>query len=392
MKNPILYLFILFATCGELFSQTFTDSVIADIVKNNSTLSALRKKVDAEKINNKTGLLPSNPEVEFNYLWGSPAVTGDRTDLKIIQQFDFPSTYIYRNQISDIRNVQAELEYLKETKSIILKARLVCIDLIYSNALGNELKVRVSDARRIADSYQAKFKAGEANILEFNKAQLILLTLSNDSVLHEVERRALLSELTGLNGGVSIDFRDVFFQPSQIPVDFEQWYLLAEQNNPLLAWIKQEVLLSSKQVKLNSAMSLPKLQGGYMSEKVVGEQFKGVTIGISIPIWENKNQVKYAKARSMAVQSAENDIRLQFYVKLKSLHEKAVYLQNSLIDYKNKLAILSNTRSLNTALAKGEISLIEYIFEQTIYYESNNKLLLLERDVNKAFAELYQFQ
>ncbi len=34
----------------------------------------------------------------------------------------------------------------------------------------------------------------------------------------------------------------------------------------------------------------------HSEEGVVGEQFQGITVGISIPLWENKNSVKYAKA------------------------------------------------------------------------------------------------
>ena len=36
----------------------------------------------------------------------------------------------------------------------------------------------------------------------------------------------------------------------------------------------------------------------------------------------------------------------------------------------------------------GEISLIEYILELSIYYDSVNKLHELERDMNKSMAEL----
>lgn len=392
MRNHILIAFIFVFFAVSSFSQNSIDSVLAGIAKNNTTLSALRKKADAEKIGNRTGLYPQNPDVEFNYLWGTPQNIGNRTDIKIIQQFDFPSAYSYRNQIADLRNIQTELEYSAEYRSVLLKARLLCIELVWLNAFRNELKARIGDARVVADSYKSKFNAGEAGILEYNKAQLALLALSNESEITEIERSSMISELTGLNGGISIDFNETVFLTRILPSDFEQWYLQAEQNNPLLSWLRQEVTLSSKEEKLSAALSLPKIQGGYMSEKIVGEQLQGVTIGLSIPLWENRNEVKYSKARTQAVQSAEYDAKQQFYNKLKSLHQKAVSLQNNLIEYRSKLLLLSNSQMLKKALDKGEISLIDYIYEVSLYYESVNRLLVLDRDVNKTLAELNQYQ
>ncbi|KAA6308963.1 hypothetical protein EZS27_039465 [termite gut metagenome] len=56
---------------------------------------------------------------------------------------------------------------------------------------------------------------------------------------------------------------------------------------------------------MNQAMGLPSFLAGYMSEKVVGEHFQDITLGISIPLWENKNRVKQAKAASIAAQRAK---------------------------------------------------------------------------------------
>lgn len=392
MRSLTIIFWILIAAATNVFSQSSIDSILSGLVKNNTTLSALRKQLDAEKIGNKTGNYPQNPEVEFNYLWGSPQVIGNRTDLKIIQQFDFPSAYSYRNQISNLRNIQTELEYKKEYILILLKARLLCIDLIYTNSLRNELKTRIADARSVADAYKSKFNAGDVGILEYNKAQLALLKLSNESEILEIEKNTMVSELIGLNGGISIDFAETVIIAPALPDDFEQWYLKAELNNPLLDWLKKEVILRTKQEKLSTSLSLPKLQGGYMSETVVGEQFKGVTVGLSIPLWENRNEIKYAKARTIAVQSAEYDAKLQFYNKLKSLHLKAVNLQNNIVDYRGKLQIFSNSQLLKKALDTGEISLIDYIYELTLYYESVNRLMVLERDLNRTVSELNQYQ
>jgi outer membrane protein TolC len=270
--------------------------------------------------------------------------------------------------------------------------RLVCNDLIYHNALKSELNKRTANAKYIANSYKLKYEIGGVSIIDYNKAQLNLLNITKDAETIEIGRKALLFELKSLNGGISIEFTDSIFPIQPLATDFEQWYIEAEQNNPVLLWLKQEVTISQKNEKLNTALSFPKFQAGFMSEVVVGQQFQGVTIGLSIPLLENKNAVKYAKARTLAIQSTEADNKLQFYNNLKALHTKAISLQNSLTDYREKLQLFNSFLLLQKAFDKGELSLIEYLYELSISYESISKIMELDRNLNNTIVELYKYQ
>jgi hypothetical protein len=387
IKTGIVLLFL----PVSFLAQNTIDNVLAEVEKNNTNLSAYRKSSDAEKIGNKTGLTPQNPEVEFNYLWGNPTASGNRIDFSVKQSFDFPTVYSYKNQISNLKNEQAELEYQKQRNEILHQTRLVCVELTYLNAIKVELNKRLNNATQIANAYKLRYKLGELGILDYNKAQVIQLNISKETETTEIERKTLLSELAKLNGGIEIGFKDsVFVQPA-ISIDFEKWYTLVEQGNPMLQWIKQEITISQKQKQLHTAMSLPKFNAGYMSEKVVGQQFQGVSVGVSIPIWENKNMIKYAKAKTIAIQGVEADAKLQFYNQMKSLHSKAVSLQNSVIDFRKQLNAYSNAGLLKKALEKGEISLSEYLFELSLYNESIDSLLEMEKNQQKAFAELNRY-
>lgn len=391
MKQILILLNIIFLYGSNLFSQGI-DNIIAEVEKNNTKLIAYRKSADAEHIGNKTGLYLNNPEFTFNYLWGSPESIGNRKDISLQQSFDFPSAYGYRNQISEYRNQQVELEYERQHNSIMTQTRLICNGLIYNNALTAELQRRIENAQKIADSYKSKYEIGESGIIDFNKAQVYLLNIIKDAESNEIERNALLAELNSLNGGIPVEFNDSVFPLQILTTDFEQWYISAEQNNPVLKWLKQEISISQKNERLNTAMGLPKLQAGYMSEDVVGQQFQGFTLGLTIPLLENKNAVKYAKAKTIAVQSAETDTRLQFYNHLKALHTKAGSLQVSIIDYRTNLQKFNNVSLLQKALEMGELSLAEYYYELTVYYESFNKLLVLEKTLNETIIDLNRFQ
>ncbi len=391
MKHIIILLSILILTGSNLFSQNI-EKIIAVVEKNNTTLISLRKDAEAERIGNKRGLSLSNPEFAFNYLWGSPESIGNRKDISILQSFDFPTAYGYRNQISEYRNIQVELEYEKQHKSIITQTRLVYNGLIYSGLMSTELLRRTENARKLAESYKTRYNIGEASIIDYNKAEVFLLNTIKDGELNEIDKNALLAELQILNGGIPVEFTDSLFQLQAVAEDFEQWYVQVEQNNPVLQWLKQEVSISRNNEKLNTAMSLPKLQAGYMSEDVVGQQYQGIAFGLTIPLLENKNTVKYAKAKTIAIESIEADTKLQFYNNLKALHTKAISLQNSLNDYQLNLQKYNNSGLLLKALDKGELSLVEYFYELSLYYESIDRLLVLKKSLNDTIAELNRYQ
>lgn len=390
MKKIIVAITSILLFNSSLFSQNPIESILKEIEKNNTTLSALQKRAEAEQIGNKTNIYLQNPEVEFDYLWGNDII-GNEKYFSATQSFDFPTAYKYKKEISNIKNEQVELEYQKQRKDLLLEARLTAYDLVYTNAMISELSKRLYHAQSIAISYKTKLDAGETNILEYNKAQLNLLNLSKEMESLKIEREALLGELARLNVGIPIEFTASEFPSTTIPVDFEQWYALAEQRNPLLNWLKKEMEASEKQVSLNRALSLPELKTGYMSENVTGQEFQGITLGLSIPLWENKNKVKYARANAVAIEKTATDQKIQFYNRLKLLHAKAIGLQNNANDYKSKLQNFDSSELLKKALDKGEITLIDYILELSIYYESVNKLLRSELEMNKTLAELNQY-
>lgn len=388
-KLIIVFLSVLFVVQFSA-AQNF-EAVLGEIEKNNTELMALKKAGEAEMLENKTGVFLQNPEFEFHYLWGSPAMMGQRADISITQSFDFPSVYHYQSKISDIKNEQVSLNYMKEFKGVMLKAKQILNELVYYNALKKQTEERLEHANSIALSYQTKFDIGETNILEYNKSQLNLLNLSKEKESVEIERQVLLAKLRELNGGKQVSFEESQYNPELLADDFDKWYEIAEQNNPILNWLKQELEKSQADIKLAKAKTLPAFNAGYMNENVGGDSFQGLVLGLSIPLWANKNTVKHAKASSVAIESYNTDRKLEFYNHLKGLYNKAKSLNALTLDYKLQLEKYNHSALLNKALDKGQITLIDYMMELSIYYESENRLLELQKDFKQTIAELNQF-
>ncbi|MDR1330803.1 MAG: TolC family protein, partial [Tannerella sp.] len=368
--KSILFTVALICTTGISAQTGGIQSVLEQIEANSPELAALKKQAEAVKAGSRTGIYLPDPAVEFNFLWGTPASMGNRTDLNVMQSFDFPTAYYYKRKIAAGKATQADLQYAVERKALLLQARRTCIELVYRNALQAELDRRLLHAGRIADACRAKFDKGETDILEQNRAQLNLLNVRKEAGQNAIERETLSAELARLNGGNAVVLDDAAFDAVLLPADFEEWYARAESANPALQQLSQEIEISRRQVQLDKARWLPGFSAGYRSERIAGTTLQGIGVGISIPLWEKRHTVKAAKAQTAALQSSETAARAQFYSTLEIQFAKAQSLRRLTDDYKQSLRAVSSVELLQTALDKGQISLIEYIMEQTVYYEA----------------------
>ncbi|MDR0367742.1 MAG: TolC family protein, partial [Bacteroidales bacterium] len=382
MINIIMFVSATFTATA----QSGYDALLQQIETNSTTLSVLRQQMEVQQLGNRTGVYLANPEVEFNYLWGSPSAVGNRIDFTVVQSFDFPTAYVHRNKMAALQNKNVELEYKAERIKLLLSAKQICIELIYNNALAKEYAVRLQNAERIAATYKSRMSKGDANVIENNKAQLNLSTVQNEMTRIEAERMALLAQLKSLNGGLEIVFPDNEYPVDMLPSDFEEWYAIAEAKSPMLQYVSGQIEIGQRQLKLSRALNLPKFSAGYTGEHLVSEQFRGITVGMSVPLWENKNTLKQAKTQLRANELALTDSRLQFYNHLRMLYAKAVALQQNAMQIKRSLSEYNNVSLLQRALDAGEISLLNYLLEVEYYYDAINKALEAERNYQLTVA------
>ncbi|MGC3977825.1 MAG: TolC family protein [Paludibacteraceae bacterium] len=304
------------------------------------------------------------------------------------QRFDIPTLAGMKSKVADKQNDLIDLQYKADRLAILLEAKQYCLELVYYNGLKKELDTRLSHAKTIAEAYKSRLEKGDVNRLAHNKVQLNLATVEGEINRVDVERNALLSQLKRLNGSLDIVFDIYQYEHIDLPVNFDEWFTQAIQKNPVLEYARQEIETSKQQLALNKAAGLPTFSAGYMSEKAVGQQYQGLTVGVSIPLWENKNRIKQAKASITAAELRDKDSRQQFYNRLRILYERTLGLKVTAEKYSQALSAVSNTDLLKKALDAGEISLLDYLLEIGLYYNTVNQALEADRDYQKAFAEL----
>ena len=381
-----------FALCSLFFvpcayAQDWS-TILPAIEQNNKSLQALRQEVEAEKAANHVGIAPANPEVEFSYLWGHGAEEGSRMDLSVSQSLPLSTLLGYQSRLAKQQDLRADLRLKVERTAVLLQAQQTCIDIVYTNAMLHEYGKRLAHAQTLADAYRQKFDAGNANALEYNKVRLNLATAQGEYQRLLTERSTLLEQLASLNGGEAIVLNDSVFEGVLPPADFDSWYAEAETRSPMLAYVRQEVAVAKADARLSKAEWLPDLSVGYMSEGMTGNYYNGVTVGVSVPLWQNSHRVRQAKASAEAAQLRADEQKQLFLSTLCTQYAAVMGLQKTWQGYHEALLLTNSADLLLQALQAGQISMLEYMMELSIYYDATAQALAAQRDYYTALAEL----
>lgn len=378
---PVAAALLLCLGAGAQSSQ----EIISKVEANNLSLKALQQQIAAETEDNLASAALTDPSVEFGYLFGLEGM--NKHTLSVRQSFDFGALSGARKTAALTRNELLALEYRAARRDVLTRARTLLAEITYYNALIEEYSIRLDYARQVEQAYRTGCEQGEFSILELRKASVSLAEAEGLLELAQVERFALVSELTALNGGESIEIVSSEQERVMIPGSFDEWIGSAEQSS-VLEYVRKQVSLSEQQLKLTRNETMPNITIGYMEEVLPIEAFRGPTIGISIPLWSSSRKVSSAKAQVQAAKAQEKNVYAEFYAQAKALYNKALRLGETSNKYNSLTAPEESLRDLKTALDAGEISLIDYIAELSFYYDTRELALRTEMDYLIAVAEL----
>lgn len=373
------------------FAQENAGTVLSQIEKNNTALQALRKRTEADQYGYKAERALEAPEVGFDYLWSSPADIGTRKDISVTQSIDVAALAGARGKLANSRTELSDIQYNIERQKILLEAKQLYIRIVYCNAVNAELSSRIARSEQIEAAYRDMQARGETDMIEVNKAHLAYLSQKNALSRNMVERESLLSELQGLNGGEPVEVNaSVISTDEVLPADFGAWYAEASQQIPELAYMKKNVDVNAAEARTAKMANYPSLTAGYMAELVKGSNFRGLTLGLSIPIWSVRSKVRQANASCEAAKLEERDAVTKTYNSFKTLYDRAKGLQEISAELSSSLAVSTEAMALTEhKLKAGDISLIDNIMELSLYYSLADEVLATSCDYALALAELY---
>lgn len=392
MKKNIYFALLFLSVPGFLFAQTGIDHVLRSIELNNKTLQAGQRLNESQKLEARTGNYLANPTIELNQLWADHSTGGNANELAVVQSFDFPTVYANKNKLAKLKSVTADKQYAATRQQILLKARQTCQEIIFLRKQKQLLDNRLKNAEHLEVLYNQRLSNGDANQLELNKIQLEKINARNASRRNQVALRAQLEQLQALNGGQPLAFTDEEYGTTGSLPDFPQLeneYLTAD---PGLNSLIHEAESAQREIKVSRALTLPKFDLGYRHNGGSEEKMNGFRIGMSIPLWENKNTVKQAKAQAeYATLNVEDNIQ-NLKTSLQELYQQTQALELTKNEYTHTLTSQRNEELLNKALEAGQISMIDYFVEITILYDSIQNYLDVEKEYHNLLAQLLQYK
>lgn len=367
------------------------DALLKSVEQNNAQLIAYKKAADATKSANHAEVVLDDLELGYNRLWGNPTTIGNRHDVSVSQPIDLPTVFGTKSKVAKGKDALAEDEYLVRRQDVLLEARLCYVDAVYYNTLINELQRRCEHASAMSEMQKKQLEAGDINIIDYNNMRLTLSNTSTALTQAKAERDAVMAQLKQLNGGISISVTDTVYTPISLPENFDEWFETVCASAPAIALTRDGMTLGRRQLALAKQGWLPKLSLGYMSEKTVGEQYQGITIGMNLPLWSAGKKVKQAKAEAAAAES----MHTAAIESLKSVLSSDYALTKGLIkeatESKANLLSNDNTANLQKACRAGEMSTLEYLVSLTSYYDAVDKMLSSEREAQRAYARLTMY-
>ena len=371
-------------------------SLLSSIERNNTTLIALRTEAEARKLENRTGITLADPEVGYKHMWEGGEESGNLSELTVTQSIDLATVMGQRTRVAREQNLLIDEEYRMARMEILLDVQLTLMDLAYYNALAAELDRRLGHARRVVEAERTRLESGDTDALSHNNVLLSLSALEAEEARIDMERNVLIARLTALNGGVTLDNLESLESLDALEsldnldnLDFSSWYAEAEAHLPQLAQARQLSEVRSGELALAKASHLPSLSATYINERhTVGTRSQGVAVGVSIPLWANKNRVRSARTALQAAEAQQTDAELQLrsafeqeFTRVKGLHHTAML-------YRRALDEANNSTLLEKAMDEGFISVLEYLQGIELYYDYLDRSLSADRDYHRALATL----
>lgn len=391
IKMKYILLTISIFACANLADAQSFSEIISLVLQNNTALKAARSEAAAQKEMGQVGLTLADPEVEVGYLFGSPRKdVNDRVDFSVTQEFDFATLSGSKRRVAEAEALLSD-HNTDETERLLKKEVAVLLtEIAYSNKVLAELQRRKLLEDSLLHVYKIRLDKGDATILDYNKARLAVAQIDGQISRVRAERETKLVKIQGMARRPQMVFNDTAYAVSSeiLPIDFEQWAQQHINGLPLMLLEDQKIRVSKAQTELARAETMPSFSVGYASELVKGNNYRGVKVGVQVPLWANRNKINAAKQAQIAAEEHREDVAQQLKNEYRQLFAQAKVQLKVAEEYKAALKEIDNSAILDKALKAGQMPLTEYLLEKKYYYENYDLWLEAEKEAMVALARL----
>jgi len=344
-------------------------------LKNNASVKAGNFEIDYSKALKKTSTDIGKTNVSLMY--GQYNSINTDNNISVSQSIPFPTLFSSQSQLNKANIKGSELKLQLTQNELINQVKSVYHYLEYLQAEKNLLLSQDSIYNSFANASNSRFKAGENTLLEKTTAETQLMEVKNLLAQNQSNVLIYQSQLQALMNSkapVQIEQKQITKLELSLPSDST-----AYAQNPFLLYMKQQIEISNKQKKVETAKILPEFTLGYFNQSLIGYQntngtdtyygaskrFTGFQVGVSIPLWIVPQTAK-VKAAGLNQKVMESNFE-QYQTNVQNQYSQYLqeYMQDkNTLEYYEKSAIPNAELIIKQAdkgFKNGEIGYVEYL-------------------------------
>ncbi|MGL5786643.1 MAG: TolC family protein [Bacteroidales bacterium] len=366
------------------FSQTSYNYILDQISSNNKGLQYMRQSAEAGKTSNKLVNNLKNPSLTYQHKHADD-------QLSVSQSFDFPTAYYYRSQVNKLKGKQLDALFENYRQDLLLTAKLTCLKIIFLNQQNEVLHTRLQNSLDLAALYQVRVNEGKSNPLDKNKIDLEQINTEANLKTNEAALFAARSELQALNGGIPLEFDFLAYPDTSIGIDtthLKERYIQSDYE-----YIAQNIgnQIADKQITVARTNNLPGIELEY-KQNIINDHKPGYNIGISVPVFANRNKLKLAKQNQIASELQQEALARNLDSEYDQLIAQYKGLCESLLQFRKLFKTQNNLDIINKYIHSENITMIDYFVELNSYYASLQTLLELENQYQIIISKLEKYK
>lgn len=385
-----LFLIAFLAAYMAAPAQESVGNILEMVAKDSPRLKAASEATRADQADNARIRSLEAPEFEVGVLWGNDNV-GNRNDISITQSFDLATLSGKKGNLATALDLQSSLRYQAELTDVIYDARILLSDIVYYNNLIETLTSYQSAMEVLLNKTERSLMAGEATAMDMGKVRLQLSSARTATSMAVTERTALIESLRTISGHSDVDFTGFSFECDKPSGDIDSWLNAVVENNPIMLYAESRVRSDELQLDIDKMAWAPKLDVGYMAELARDEKYRGVTVGVSIPLWSNAQNVRRSRAVVSQARADGEWQRQELMTRATNAWNRAHTLDRIASESQTALEQSDTRALLDRALESGELSVLDYLLELGMYYDAVKENLKVQQEYHHALSDLARY-
>ncbi len=332
------------------------DSAVNQIMSGLTNVSALTTGYDARITALEAENSLPGAEASFAYKWPQQRGVENRWGVEVSQSFDWPGTYGAR------RNAAAQLRRLKGLEADALQDALryevenTLLELIEARQRREILAEATANLDEVVAKTRTLLTRGQVTVLDLQKAEFELLSMREKLAQAEADCQRLR-----LSAGFGQVIPEAIDSLTEFPEKLSPIPFLTPEQADLMA----EAISGSADARIEQMKRFPGFSLGYLHDFEEGVHFNGLSVGINLPAYRAGKAATAARLQAETAELKLKEATAARGAQLQSMADEAARLDTLLAQYDNVLADSDFPRLLRKSLDAGQITLTQYLLDQT---------------------------